>query len=272
MTRSRPIATVCLLFVLATTAGALGFESISLSFAEQWTGNGYVPTPQNPGGTYDFSDVTGSESFPLNAFLGAGVRIGLLDGFAGERSVLSVLPGLELGVRPYVLFESGIVVPTPIETGTGAEGNTLGRGSAQVLTVRIPLPVAYEIRFENASAVYMSLSPTILARFRVRQLAIRDESTDLSGMYTYFYQGMRFLRPELSLGYRFAVSDWLESTVQLTYGVSLLDLFDSTLPWYDQNEVRLSIALGATPPFTGLFRDREETQELPRGVDPDPDV
>jgi hypothetical protein len=259
--RKHVLITALLLCSLTAIAPALGFEGFSVGFTEAWTGNGYV-TPE--------FEVTGSEETPIDPFVRLGVRFGLLDGFIAENAVLSIMPALELGVRPYLLYASGIVVPTQIETGTGAEGNTLGQGSARVLTIRVPIPVAYELRFARGGAFFFTLSPTLVARVRVGQIWPGD--ADLSGMYTYFYERMRFLMPEVELGYRFRVSDWLESTIRATYGVSTLDLFDDTLPWYDKTRVGLGVSVGFTPPFEGLFRDREETQRLPRGVDPDPEV
>lgn len=243
-------------------ASALGFESVMIELSESWTGNGYVPP--------EF-DVTGSESFPLDPMVGFAIRLGLMDGFTAQNAVLSLMPGVELGLRRYLLYESGIVVPTQVETAAGDESGTPGVGSASVLTIRIPVPVAYEYRFTNATALYMSLSPTIVGRIRVGGIA-PDESADLGGMYTFFYERLRFLMPEIALGFRFPVSEFLESTIRASFGVSVLDLLDTSLPWYDKTRAAITVSLGARPPFSGLFRDREETQQLPRGVEERPET
>lgn len=262
----RRLLAALFLTLMPFSAFALGFEALTLGFSEAWTGNAYVP---NPGGAYDF-DVTGSEPMPVDAFGTAGVRFGLLDGLLARNAVLSVSPSLAVGARRYVLFESGIVAPAQIETATGSEADTLGRGSARVVTVRLAVPVAYEYRFSGGDAVYMSLSPTAVARIVAGAAATRDEDTDLSGMYTFFYDRLRYLMPELSLGYRFAMSDALEATIHATAGVSVLDLFaNDAMPWYDQTRIAVGIDLGLRPPFGGLARPREE--ELPSGIAPFPD-
>ena len=265
---ARRVAVSLLLFLtIATAASGLGFEAFTIGFAEAWTGNGYVP---NPGGEYDF-DVTGSEPMPIDPFARAGVRLGLMDGFIASSAVLALSPTLELGWRRYVLFDSGRVAPAQIETATGVEGDVLGIGSARVLTLRLQLPIAYDLRFANGNALFMTLSPTGVFRIPVGQVELRDEDATLTGMYSFFYGSMRYLMPELSLGYRFGMSEYLETTIHVTYGVSVLDLMDTTLPWYDQNRLAIGIDLGLIPPFGGLGRDREAEQELPEGVEPFPE-
>lgn len=268
--RLRCTLIVAILVVVAAGAGALGLEAITLGFVEAWTGNGYVPRPNDPDSEYDF-DVTGSERSPIDPFARAGARIGLLNGFISEGAVLALAPALEIGWRRYVLFDSGRVAPAQIETATGAEGYVLGIGSARVLTFRLPLPVSYDHRFAGGNAVYMTLSPTFVFRIPLGQVELRDEEADLSGMYDFFYGRARFLMPELGLGYRFLLSDYLETSVHLTYGVSLLDLFDTDLPWYDQTRLAIGIDLGVKPPLAGLGRNREAEQELPEGVEPFPE-
>ncbi len=265
----RRLFAALLLLLVPLSAFALGFEALTFGFSEAWTGNAYVPNPNDPGGTYDF-DVTGSEPMPIDAFGTAGVRFGLLDGFLAQNAVLSLSPSLAVGARRYVLFESGIVAPAQIETAAGAEGNTKGRGSARVVTLRLAVPIAYEHRFSGGDTVYMSISPTGVARIVAGATATRDEDTDLSGMYTFFYDRLRYLMPELSLGYRFAMSDSLEATIHATAGVSVLDLFaNAAMPWYDQTRIAVGIDLGLRPPFGGIARPRE--RELPAGIEPFPE-
>lgn len=256
-----------LLIAIAAGVSALGFEALTIGFAEAWIGNAYVP---NPGGEYDF-DVTGSEPVPIDPFARAGARIGLVDGFIASRAVLAVNPTLELGWRRYVLFDSGRVAPAQIETATGKEGDVLGVGSARVLTLRLQLPLAYDVRFDNGNALSMTISPTGVFRIPVGQVELRDEEANLSGMYSFFYDRMRYLMPELSLGYRFRMSDYLETAIHVTYGVSVLDLLDTTLPWYDQTRLAIGIDLGLIPPFGGLGRDREAEQQLPDGIEAFPE-
>ena len=263
----RRLTTILLLLMLPVAAFTLGFEALTLGFSQAWTGNGYVPTPDEPGGPYDF-DVTGSEPTPIDPFVSFGARFVLIERFLGP-SALSSSPAIQIGWRYYVLFDSGRVAPAQIETATGAEGTTLGLGSSRVLTVRIPVPIAYEVRFAGGSAAYMSISPTATFRLPAGDVVTRDEDTNLAGMYGFFYSRMRFLMPEFSLGYRFAMSESLEATIHATYGVSVLDVIDETLPWYDQTRLAVGIDLGLRPPVSGLGRRRERV--LPAGIDPFPE-
>ncbi|MFW6292016.1 MAG: hypothetical protein ACOC7V_06765 [Spirochaetota bacterium] len=264
----RLLAALCLSLV-PLSAFALGFEALTLGFSEAWTGNAYVPDPNDPDGPYDF-DVTGSEPMPIDAFATIGVRFGLLGGLPASSSVLSVSPSLAAGARRYVLFESGIVAPAQVETATGAEADTLARGSARVVTLRLAVPIAYEYRFAGGDALFMGVSPTGVARVVAGATVVRDKDTDLSGMYAFFYDRLRYLMPEVSLGYRIAISDALEATIHATAGISVLDLFvDTSMPWYDQTRIAVGIDLGLRPPFSALARAREG--ELPAGIAPFPE-
>lgn len=264
--RSLPIV---LFVLLPFSAPAVGFEAVTLGFSQAWSGNGYVPTPDDPGGPYDF-DVTGSDPSPIDGFLGIGTRIVLIDGLLLSGATMGFSPALEIGSRRYVLFESGRVAPAQIETATGAEGNTLGRGSARVVTFRIPLPLSYEFRFaEGRHAVGMSISPTFVLRVRAGAVELRDADTDLSGMYDFFYSNARFIMPELSLGYRYTVSDALDVALHATYGLSIADVMDTSLPWYDQMRIGVGATLGLRLPFGSLAREREG--DLPEGVEPFPE-
>jgi len=269
MARRVTLAAVFFLSIAVAVSG-LGFEALTIGFAEAWIGNGYVPTPDDPGGEYDF-DVTGSEPVPIDPFARVGARFGLVDGFIASRAVLAVNPTLAVGWRRYLLFDSGRVVPAQIETAAGAEGDVLGVGSARVLTLRLQLPLAYDLRFDNGNALSMAISPTGVFRIPAGQVELPDEDADLSGMYSFFYGSMRYLMPELSVGYRFRMSDYLETAIHATYGVSVLDLLDASLPWYDQTRLAIGIDLGLIPPFGGLGRDREAEQELPEGIEAFPE-
>jgi len=251
------------LILAAPLAFTAGLESLTFGLSQAWTGNGYVSTPDDPGGPYDY-DVTGSEPLPIDPFVSAGVRFAL----AGDRAVLAFAPSIEVGARRYVLYESGRVAPAQIETALGAEGTTLGRGSARVVTVRIPLPLAFELRF-GGNAVFLGLSPTGVFRIPAGAVERRDEETDLSGLTSFFYSNLRYLMPEASLGYRFAMSGSVEAALRATWGVSVRDLRDATLPWYDQMRASIGFELGIRPPVSGLVRERE--QALPDGIEPFPD-
>jgi len=259
----RLIATLTLVLA-APLAFAAGFESLTFGLAEAWTGNGYVSTPDDPGGPYDF-DVTGSEPLPIDPFVSIGARFAL----AGVRAVLAFSPSVEVGARRYVLYESGRVAPTQIETALGAEGSTLGRGSARVVTVRLPLPLRFELRF-GGSAFFLGVSPTGVFRIPGGQVVRRDEDTDLGGLYSFFYEDLRYLMPEASLGYRFAMSESVEAALSATWGVSVRDVRDATLPWYDQMRAAVGFELGIRPPLSGLAREREEA--LPEGIEPFPEA
>ena len=59
------------------------------------------------------------------------------------------------------------------------------------------------------------------------------------------------------------MSEFFETTVYAEYGVSILDLFDTTLPWYDQMRVGLGVRFDLIPPFSGLTRDRNPGLDVP---------
>jgi hypothetical protein len=261
MRRVGRLLSLTLLLASAFALPAIEIESYVVGFGQAWTGNAHLPE--------NGFDVTGSEAMPIDGFFSFGVRLLLIeDGFISPEGILSMSPRAELGYRRYALFESGRVSPAPVETGVVVEDGVIGPGSADVLTVRLPVSFAYELRFQNQAAFYTTASPTIVLRFPVANMSIRDSETDLLGMYGYFLGGLRFLMPELGLGYRFRMSDFLEVDLALEYGFSLVDLFDSTYSIYDQMRVGISARLGFIPPFGGLFRDRELEQELPPGVEP----
>ncbi|MFW5688706.1 MAG: hypothetical protein ACOC3H_01360 [bacterium] len=265
MTGRRLLVSILVLAFVPTALFGLGLEAITLGFAEAWTGNGYVPTPNDPGGEYDFP-VTGSEPTPIDPFGSIGVRIGVLNAF-DSGGVLTISPALEIGWRRYLLYASGRVVPAQIETALGDEDNVAGIGSADVLTLRVPIPIGFEFRFGD-QALLMSISPTWQFRFPLAGFEIAEETGNLSGMTEFFMSNLRFLMPELALGYRFSMSDYLDATIRATAGVSVLDLMDTSLPWYDQMRVSLGVELGFRPPFGGIAREREG--ELPEGIEPFP--
>lgn len=263
----RRLALSLLLAILALRAvPALSVDAVLLGFSQAWTGNGYVPTPDDPDGPYNFA-VTGSEPMPIDPFLGFGARLVLLETTA-VAGALTWSPTLQVGWRYYLLFASGRVVPSQIEAAAGAEGDVPGIGSSRVVSVRLPLPIGYELRIGGAHALSIALSPTFVFRIPAGDVAPRDEDQDLSDMWGFFYDRMRFLMPELVLSYRFALSEYLEAALFATYGVSPLDLTDTTLPWYDQMRIAAGIELGLRPPFAGLARRRED--RLPEGVEPFP--
>lgn len=242
-----------LILLISTTAGAFEFRAVTFGFAQAWTGNGYVP---NPGGTFDF-DVTGSEAMPIDGFGGLGVRFELLDQFISPGGALALAPAIEFGYRRYALFESGRVVPAPTETGNVEENGVIGPGSADVLTIRIPLAFRYEITYPSGAVLHTSASPTVLLRFPVANEVVRDSSTDLGGMTDWFFSNLRFLTPEIGAGYRVQISSAAEAGLTVTYGVSLVDLFDSSVPFYDQMRLAVGLEVSLIPPFGGLVRPRD---------------
>lgn len=253
MRRNRAALLCALLILFSAAAGAFEFRAITLSFDQAWTGNGYVP---NPGGTYDF-DVTGSEAMPIDGFGGVGVRMDLIDGFISSGGVLAFAPAVEFGYRRYALFASGRVVPAPTETGNVEEDGVIGPGSADVLTVRLPLAFRYEITYASGAVLHTSVSPTVLLRFPVANEVLRDSSTNLSGMTDWFFSDLRFLIPEIGVGYRLQISTAVEAGIKMTYGVSVLDLIDADVPAYDQMRLALGFEISLIPPFGGLVRPRD---------------
>lgn len=247
-----PIAALFLVTLPLTGAAALAFEAATLGYGQAWTGNAYVP-PQ--------FEVTGSEAMPIDGFARMGARLSLVEGFIVERAVLSVHPALGIGLRYYLLYASGRVVPTQIETATGWDGE-LGLGAARFLTLRLQLPLAFEYRLAGGAALLLGVSPTTVFRIRAGHVEKQSEDTDLSGFGTYFYGSLRFLMPELTLAARFGVSDYLDSTVHATWGVSILDLTDPVLPSWHEMRVEIGMTIGLKPTIEGLFRSRRERQPL----------
>ncbi|TFH04942.1 MAG: hypothetical protein E4H09_02825 [Spirochaetales bacterium] len=244
-----------LLILIPFSLGAIELRSVTVGFTEAWTGNGYKPDLSDPGGVYDFQ-VTGSEALPIDPFLILGARLSLIDSLFLESGSLTVTPTAQIGFRHYLLYENGRVVPTQVETALGDdENNEPGLGSARVMTIRLAWPVSYELGFPGGSAAILGFSPTLLVRVRAGDLAYRTDRSDLAGMYGFFYGAMRFLMPEIHAGFRFPVSDFLQICISGDYGVSVFDLADATLPFYEQMRVQLGITAELIPPFSGLFRN-----------------
>ena len=259
------IVPLVLVAMLPATAFATDEHIGALTFGTSaaWTGNGYKPDPSDPGGVYDFS-VTGSEGFPIDMYFSGGIRLDLKIPEEGAGSALTFTPQAELGMRRYLLYENGRVVPTQIETALGTDENdNPALGSARVVTLRLVPLLSYELRFANRMAVSVGFSPTLALRVRAGDIEVQNDRSDLRGMYAFFYGRSRFLMPEFHLAYRFPLSEFFETTVYAEYGVSILDLFDTTLPWYDQMRVGLGVRFDLIPPFSGLTRDRNPGLDVP---------
>ena len=231
--RKSALMAIVILAILPAATPAIEIEAVMLGISHAWTGNGYVPTPNDPGGEYDFR-VTGSEATPLDTFVGAGMRV-RLTGRPDSIAVITVSPSLEAGRRPYLVFASGRVVPTQIESAAGAEDGTPGIGSAQVTTLRLPVPLGLELRFGGRHALSLAVSPT---------LVLRIVPGDLPEMRDFFYDEMRFFMPEVAAGYRVSLGNVLETTFYAKYGVSIRDLQDDTLPVHDQMRLAAGIDIG----------------------------
>jgi hypothetical protein len=238
-------------------------DAISVGITGAWTGNGYKPDPSDPGGIYDF-DVTGSEGVPIDFSLLGGVRLTLAKPFLGGFGSLTLTPTMQLGMRRYLLYENGRVVPTQRETALGSdEESNPGLGSARVVTLRTSALLAYEITFQNRMAIVLGVSPTFLLRVRAGAAEFQSERSDLRPMYSFFYSRLRFLMPEVHVAFRFPLSEYLESTLFADYGVSVLDLTDTSLPVYDQMRVQVGIRFDLIPPYEGLLRDRDPGLTIP---------
>lgn len=234
---------VCLALVAGVAAADPGFQSVTLLFNETWTGNAYVP-----------DGVTGSEPMPLDVHAGAGARFNLVDPFIFPAMALTVDPRLVLGARRFLLFESGRVVPTQLETGLGDENGLPGLGAARVMSVAVSSPVSVEFRLGEAVALSFGVSPTVLFRIRAGDPVFQNSIDDLAGMYTFFYGNLRWLRPEIHLATRFTLSDYFAFALRATSSVSILDIADPALPWWDQMQISGALEASLTPPFSGLFR------------------
>ena len=246
----RAFAGLILSLTIASAASAEpGFQSITLLFSETWTGNAYHLT----------YDVTGSEGVPIDLSVGGGARFNLVDPFLFESGALTIDPRLVIGARYYLLYQSGWVVPTQQETSLGEDENLAeGFGSARVLTFSVAAPVGLEVGLGESAALTVGFSPTLVFRVRAGDADYLNDISDLNAMYGFFYGRLRWLRPELHLAGRFDLSEYLSFTVRATSSVSILDLADPTLPWWDQFQVAGTFELSATPPLSGLFRKPED--------------
>lgn len=246
----RAFAGLILSLTVASIASAeAGFQSATLLLSETWTGNAYHLT----------YDVTGSEGMPIDLSVGGGARFNLVDPFLFESGALTVDPRLVVGARYYLLYQSGWVVPTQQETSLGEDENLAeGFGSARVLTFSIVAPVGLEFGLGEKAALTVGFSPTLVFRIRAGDADYLNDISDLNGMYPFFYGRLRWLRPELHLAGRFDVSEYLAFAVRATSSISILDLADATLPWWDQLQVAATFELSATPPLSGLFRHPDD--------------
>lgn len=241
-----PAFLVLLFAATAVLSAEPGFQSATLLFSEGWTGNAY----RQP-----YYDVTGSEAVPFDVSVGGGVRFNLVDPFLFTTGALTVDPRLTLGARRYLLYASGQVVPTQTETSLGAdESGAPGLGSARVLAVTVAAPIGLEIGVGRRAAVTVGVSPTMVFRVRAGDADVLNDVSELNAMYPFFYGQLRWLRPEIHLSARFTVSDYLAFAIRATSSISMLDLANAALPWWDQFQVGGTFELSATPPFSGLFR------------------
>jgi len=255
MIRLRFWLPVLLLFSIpAALAAEPGFQAITLFFGESWTGNAYTQPDYN---------VTGSEAGGIDPALGGGARFVLSEPFLFSFSALTIDPRVTLGLRRYLLYPSGRVVPTQIETALGATENLEpGVGSARVLTTRIEAPVGIEISLGERAAVAVAISPTLVLRLRAGDAVYEDQASDLNPMYSFFYGRLRWLRPDFHLAFRFDVSDYLAFALRSSTSISILDLADSTLPWWDQFQTGVGLEVSLSPPFSGLVRQPEDNREI----------
>ncbi len=246
----RAFAGLILSLTIASAAWAeTGFQSATLLFSETWTGNAYHLT----------YDVTGSEGVPIDTSVGGGARFNLVDPFLFESGALTVDPRLVVGARYYLLYQSGWVVPTQRETSLGGDENLAeGFGSARVLTFSVVAPVGLEIGLGERAAFTVGFSPTLVFRIRAGDADYLNDISDLNGMYPFFYDRLRWLRPELHLAGRFDLSEYLAFALRATSSISILDLADATLPWWDQFQIAATFELSVTPPLSGLFRHPDD--------------
>ncbi|MBU8914022.1 MAG: hypothetical protein KOO61_08375 [Spirochaetales bacterium] len=246
----RAFAGLILSLTITSAVGAEpGFQSITLLFSETWTGNAY----------HLYNEATGSEGVPIDPTAGGGARFNLVDPFLFESGALTVDPRLVVGARRYLLYPSGWVVPTQLETSLGGTENLEpGLGSARVLALTIAAPVGLEIGLGESAALTVGLSPTVVFRIRAGDADYLNDISDLNAMYPFFYGRLRWLRPELHLAGRFDLSEYLSFAIRATSSISILDLADATLPWWDQLQVAGTFELSATPPLSGLFRNPDD--------------
>ena len=252
------IALVAVAFCVVA-AGAVSQESITVSFSETWIGNAYT-------NAYLSSiSVTGSEGFPIDASLGAGTTLGLIDGFLFPNGRLIVSPMATIGWRNYLLFPSGRAVPSQFETGLGDEDGEPGLALVRVITLRASAPFALEIPVTEWFRTSVGVSPTLLIWVPGWAPVWQTDWTDQWGAYGFLYGWFRFFAPELHLAASFDVSPYLSFGIRTFASVSVADvvasIFDMgspTLPFWDQARIGVSLELTARPPFSGLFRDPDQ--------------
>jgi len=250
---TRRLVLLVLTFLPVLAVAEPGFQSITVLFGESWTGNAYVPPDYN---------VTGSETGALDPAFGGGVRFNLVDPFLFGSGALTIEPRLILSARRYLLYPSLQVVPTQRETALGAEDLVPGLGSARIMTFRIEAPVGLQIGMGERAALSVALSPSLVFRLRAGDAEYATAISDLNPMYAFFYGHLRWFRPDGQISFRYDVSENLSFTVRSSTSLSIWDMVDSTLPWWDQFQTGVSLELDLVPPLSGLFRTPEGNREI----------
>ena len=170
-----------------------------------------------------------------------------------------------LGWRNYLLYPSGRAVPSQFETGLGDEDGESGLALVRVITLRASAPFSLEIPVTEWFRTSVGVSPTLLIWLPGWAPVVQNDWTDQWGAYGFLYAWFRFFAPELHLLATFDVSPYLSFGIRTFASVSLaevvasiFDIGNPTLPFWDQARIGISLELTATPPFSGLFRKRDE--------------
>lgn len=262
LSASRP-GTLPIWFVLALliTAPLSAFEldSITVGGGELWTVNRYnLPWAESVlQALAPDRDVTltGSAGVPIDPEATAGVRFAVAQLRDGAFPV-SFEPSLGLSARNYLLYPSGRVVPTQVETELGDEMGQPGVGRQRLLTatVRIPWYIGYQIVPRYGVAFGVSLST-------LWRIPFFDNAGEPRGVAGYFYENARFFMPELILLNRIEVTDALGADIVASAMLPVYHIWDGNqLPFFDQAKVGIGVQLRVRLPLSQLLPEAEPTQ------------
>lgn len=261
MTRSlrswKPLLAIAFLLIalFLSTAKPAAFEldSLTISGGEHWTINRYnepwaheVLLSLAPEGTEE-TTLVGSEGAPIDPHFGVGARFHVADLRQG-RFVVSFEPLVELSAREYLLYPSGRVVPTQIETALGDEMGQPGLGVKRVASVAVKIPWYLELRLADRIGLAFGLSPTTIWRIPFGTI-----TGDPAGLVRYFYRSARFLMPEILLLSRFEINEALSFDLMSSMMIPVYHIWDGDpLPFSDQWKIGASLGLRAALPLSQL--------------------
>lgn len=186
----------------APAVDALEFQTLDVNFGQLWIGNAYKEDEAG-------DPIQGSDVSPLNLAGGVGTLVEIVPG-------LTVNPAIDFFWQEYLVTDSGKVVPTQIETGSGvgAIAGTLG--------IILSVPYVYPITLSDELELFVGASPSFLLRFPLRPI----EGSDTGELSSYFYSSGRFFYPELQTKLFYSLTEEVSLGFSLRVFVPVHNLWD----------------------------------------------